>query len=310
MPIFVLHAEKLSTSFGVLEKSVSPTFFFLHGLASKGLSWEQVTSPELRLPRLCTQVHLASVLFSWDKYPRWRLCSCPGTWPPHQITTFDLNSEHPSVQAELFPICHQMKPFWGHERSTATILVPAHFSLSLWFCSLPSSFNHPHACMSYYTDLVSNHFNYRSQNLSHCALLSLQRSQSLTQEKYYHLPLTFLLSRDQHPWYVYETGPVDSNIVFLQTSLQLTIPFFTSKLFIPSEWKWKWLSCIPCTDMTPWTIQSMEFFRPEYWSGYPLQYCFSRESSQPRDQTQASCLASRFFISWATRKALPSENLL
>ena len=42
MPIFVLHAEKLFTSFSVLEKSVSPTFFFLLGLASKGLSWEKV----------------------------------------------------------------------------------------------------------------------------------------------------------------------------------------------------------------------------------------------------------------------------
>ena len=149
-----------------------------------------------------------------------------------------------------------------------------------------------------------------ARTLGHCALLSLQHCQSVTQEKYYYLPSTFLLSRGQHPWYVYETGPVDSNIVFLQTSLQLTIPFFTSKLFIPSEWKWKSLSCIPWMDTTPWMIQSVEFFRPEYWSGYPLQYFFSRGSSQPRDRTQASCIAGRFFTSWVTREALPSENLL
>ena len=30
---------------------------------------------------------------------------------------------------------------------------------------------------------------------------------------------------------------------------------------------------------------------------------FSRGSSQPRDWTQVSCIAGRFFISWATRKA-------
>ena len=30
---------------------------------------------------------------------------------------------------------------------------------------------------------------------------------------------------------------------------------------------------------------------------------FSRGSSQPRDQTQVSCIASRFFTSWATREA-------
>ena len=32
------------------------------------------------------------------------------------------------------------------------------------------------------------------------------------------------------------------------------------------KWKWKLLSCVQLF-MTPWTIQSMEFSRPEYWSG-------------------------------------------
>ena len=44
---------------------------------------------------------------------------------------------------------------------------------------------------------------------------------------------------------------------------------------------------------------SMEFSRQEYWSGLP----FSRESSWPRDRTQVSCIAGRFFTVWATRKA-------
>ena len=30
---------------------------------------------------------------------------------------------------------------------------------------------------------------------------------------------------------------------------------------------------------------------------------FSRESSQPRDQTQVSCIAGRFFTLWANREA-------
>ena len=36
-------------------------------------------------------------------------------------------------------------------------------------------------------------------------------------------------------------------------------------------WKWKWrlLSYVWLFE-TPWTIQSMEFSRPEYWSGYPF----------------------------------------
>ena len=32
------------------------------------------------------------------------------------------------------------------------------------------------------------------------------------------------------------------------------------------KWKWKLLSCVRLF-VTPWTIQSMEFCRPEYWSG-------------------------------------------
>ena len=36
------------------------------------------------------------------------------------------------------------------------------------------------------------------------------------------------------------------------------------------------------------------------WVAFPL----SRGSSQPRDQTQVSCLAGGFFTSWATREAV------
>ena len=35
------------------------------------------------------------------------------------------------------------------------------------------------------------------------------------------------------------------------------------------------------------------------WVAFP----FSRGSSQPRDGTQVSCIAGRFFTSWATREA-------
>ena len=74
------------------------------------------------------------------------------------------------------------------------------------------------------------------------------------------------------------------------------------------SWKWKSLSRVQLF-ATLWTIQSMEFSRPEYWSGYPfpilewVAFPFSRGSSQPRDQTQVSCIAGGFFSSWATREA-------
>ena len=36
------------------------------------------------------------------------------------------------------------------------------------------------------------------------------------------------------------------------------------------------------------------------WVAFP----FSRGSSQPRDQTQVSCIAGIFFTSWATRETI------
>ena len=60
-----------------------------------------------------------------------------------------------------------------------------------------------------------------------------------------------------------------------------------------SEVKWKSLSRV-WLFATPWTIQSTEFSRTEYWSGYP----FSRRSSQPGDWTQASHIAGGFFTTW------------
>ena len=87
---------------------------------------------------------------------------------------------------------------------------------------------------------------------------------------------------------------------------------------------------------SPWTIQSMDFSRPEYWSGslFPspgdlpnpgikprspelqvdslpaedqgsprilewVAYPFSSGSSQPRNRTRVSCIAGGFFTNWA-----------
>jgi len=61
-------------------------------------------------------------------------------------------------------------------------------------------------------------------------------------------------------------------------------------------WKWKSLSPVQLFAIL-WTIQSREFSRPEYWS---VAYPFSRGSSWPWDRTRVSCIACRFFTSWAT----------
>ena len=53
---------------------------------------------------------------------------------------------------------------------------------------------------------------------------------------------------------------------------------------------------------SPWNSLGQNTGLPLFilsWSIIP----FSRRSSQHRDQTQVSCIAGRFFISWATREA-------
>ena len=87
----------------------------------------------------------------------------------------------------------------------------------------------------------------------------------------------------------------------------LNLPIHETSMFLYLlRWKkrkWKLLSCV-WLFATP--IQSVEFSRPEYWSeAVP----FARVSSQPRDWTQVSHIASRFFTSWATREACPLMRL-
>ena len=48
------------------------------------------------------------------------------------------------------------------------------------------------------------------------------------------------------------------------------------------------------------SVQGILQVRILEWVAIP----FSRGSSQPRDQTQVSCIAGRFFTIWATREAL------
>ena len=105
------------------------------------------------------------------------------------------------------------------------------------------------------------------------------------------------------------------------------------------KWKWKSLSRV-WLFATPWTIQPMEFSKPEYWSGLPfpspgdipnpgikhrspalqadslpaepqgsprvlewVAYPFSSGSSRPRNGTRVSCIAGIFFTKWAAREA-------
>ena len=59
------------------------------------------------------------------------------------------------------------------------------------------------------------------------------------------------------------------------------------------------LSHVWLFDPMDYTAHGILQVRKLEWVAYP----FSRVSSQPRDRTQVSCIAGKFFTSWATREA-------
>ena len=150
------------------------------------------------------------------------------------------------------------------------------------------------------------------------------------------------------------SGPVACGILsfvthvpVLEHSFLTTGPWGKSlQLYIFKGWKWKLFSRVQLF-ATPWTTESMEFSRPEYWSGLPflslgdlpnpgidprllhcrqilyqlshqgnlrilkwVAYPFSSGSSRARHRTRVSCIAGRFFTSWATREALLRDSLV
>ena len=73
--------------------------------------------------------------------------------------------------------------------------------------------------------------------------------------------------------------------------------------FFTTSATWKWTSLIRVRlFVTPWTLQCMEFSRPEYWSGEPFPS--PADLPNPGDWTQVSCIAGGFFTSWSTREVL------
>ena len=71
------------------------------------------------------------------------------------------------------------------------------------------------------------------------------------------------------------------------------------KLFLPWKWKVKvkvTQSCLTLCDPMDCIVHGILQARILEWVAFP----FSRGSSQPRDRTQVSWIAGRFFTSWAT----------
>ena len=66
-----------------------------------------------------------------------------------------------------------------------------------------------------------------------------------------------------------------------------------------SEWVKVAQLCLTLCDPMGYTVHGILQARILEWVAFP----FSKGSSQPRDWTQVSCIAGRFFTSWATREA-------
>ena len=92
----------------------------------------------------------------------------------------------------------------------------------------------------------------------------------------------------------------DNKLLFGLLDL-LLFDFIGSLIFFwKRKWKWKLLSHVQlfATSMDH-TVHGIFQTRILKWVAFP----FSRGSSQPRDWTQISCIAGRFFTSWAPREA-------
>ena len=98
--------------------------------------------------------------------------------------------------------------------------------------------------------------------------------------------------------YLTFSGEKESDFVAV-TVADIQVLFFAD---LSIQWvKWKSLSRVGLF-ATPWIshrVLGILQARVLEWVAFP----FSRESSQPRDWTQVSHIAGRFFTSWATSEA-------
>ena len=76
--------------------------------------------------------------------------------------------------------------------------------------------------------------------------------------------------------------------------------YFIWRSVSAGEAKWKLLHHVWLCDPMGYTVQGILQARILEWV---VAFSFSRESSQPGNQTEVSCIAGRFFTSWATKEA-------
>ena len=109
----------------------------------------------------------------------------------------------------------------------------------------------------------------------------------------------FAIASTFSPSICYEVmGPDTMILVFWMVSFKSAFSLssftFIKRLFVKVT-----QSYLTLCDPMDYTVHGILQVRILEWVAFP----FSRGSSQPRDQTQVSCIAGEFFTSWATREA-------
>ena len=91
----------------------------------------------------------------------------------------------------------------------------------------------------------------------------------------------------------------ENSLLFMNDLRQLMKP-------VNARVKWKSVICVQLF-ATSWTIQSMEFSRPDYWSGEP--FLSPGDLPNPGIELRSPALqVDSFFTSWATREAFIMKN--
>ena len=103
-------------------------------------------------------------------------------------------------------------------------------------------------------------------------------------------------------------GPSDPGLLFYASESEIQEKF--DDLSYLSEWVIITQSCLTVCNPMDYSLPGSYVHgilqaRILEWVAIP----FSRGSSQPRDQTQVSCIAGRFFTVWATRADPPYASL-
>ena len=96
------------------------------------------------------------------------------------------------------------------------------------------------------------------------------------------------------------------NFLFLDILCEIYLTDFLRGRENDAIFKYKWEKKVKVTQWCPTLWDPMDYIVHQILQARiqeRVAFPFSRETSQPRDQTQVSCIAGGFFTSWATRKA-------